>query len=477
MNIAARKRLVSYKEYPFFYSVWFTVALSAFVFLFWFFDLGVYGLTALLVMGGIVIASCRDLTPVVPFSFVLVQVLSSTNHPPYALYLYIGGACAVFIGIAVHIIRFNPFKNYGKIKGFAVGTATAGLAIALGGVTVANRSLYPALIVCAYGLAACGAGFFLVKTLGRDDTTRLSKTVVRAIIASSAIALLQLITLLIRSGDPIHAIANKYDLNAGYAHPNYLANIIARSIPVAVWLSVSNKRYSFLWLFAAFICGLGILATSSRATLLVALIISIICVIYYFPKLTYKINWICSLCMIIGITMVGLGFLGDKTEQLFATIFKFNFNSNGRIDLWKLALERFSQHPIFGVGFDYDLGGRTELNPTNTPLTPYWYHNTVMQLLCCTGIFGVIAFIPYFYHQYKSLILAKKQVTTALMFVLITIQAISLLDVFFFTPQEFLQMIIITAVGVKFLPEDKGNSLIYDIKERISLKKIKKEAK
>lgn len=476
MSGTERKRLVSYKEYPFFYSVRFTVLLSAFVFLFWFFDLSIYGITIMLVACGVILATCRDLSPVVPFVFVLPQVISNTAQPPYAIYWYVGGFCFTIIGLAIHLVRFNPFKNYGKIKGFAIGVCLAGLAIALGGVGVKGRNPILALIMVAYGLMACGSVFFFIGALGRDSAPRLSKTVINAILASSAIALLQLFTVVIRSGDPIHAIASKYALSAGYASANYLANIIARSIPIAVWMSVSNKRYSFLWLFAAFICGIGIVMTSSRATLLVALIISVICVIYYFPKLTYKINWICSFCMIIGITMAGIGFLGDKTEKLFATIFKFGFDSNGRFDLWELAVERFRQHPIFGVGLDYDLGGRTELNPTNTPYTPYWYHNTVLQILCCFGIFGIIAFIPYFYHQYRTMIIAKKPAVTALLFVLITIQAISLLDVFFFTPQEFLQMIVITVVGVKFLPENKGNSLIYNAIGRISYKKNKKEA-
>ncbi|MGN0767805.1 MAG: hypothetical protein ACI4M8_00465, partial [Christensenellales bacterium] len=80
------------------------------------------------------------------------------------------------------------------------------------------------------------------------------------------------------------------------------------------------------------------------------------------------------------------------------------------------------------------------------------------------------------YHQYRTMIIAKKPAVTALLFVLITIQAISLLVVFFFTPQEFLQMIVITVVGVKFLPENNGNSLIYNAIGRISYKKNKKEA-
>ena len=195
-------------------------------------------------------------------------------------------------------------------------------------------------MIVVFGFVSCGAVFFFIPALGRDSSRRLTKTVMNAVIASSVIAIAQLVTLLIQSGDPIGAVASKYSLNAGYAHPNYLANIIARSIPVAIWLSVSNKRYSFLWLFFAYICGVSILLTSSRATLLVAVIVSIVCVIYYFPKLDYKLNWICTFCILLGITMTGAGLLSDKLSALFPNIFK-GLNSNGRIDLWNLGIERF----------------------------------------------------------------------------------------------------------------------------------------
>ncbi len=101
MSGTERKRLVSYKEYPFFYSVRFTVLLSAFVFLFWFFDLSIYGITIMLVACGVILATCRDLSPVVPFVFVLPQVISNTTQPPYAIYWYVGGFCFTIIGLAI----------------------------------------------------------------------------------------------------------------------------------------------------------------------------------------------------------------------------------------------------------------------------------------------------------------------------------------------------------------------------------------
>ena len=55
MDSTANKRLKTYKENPFFYSSRFIFVLSAFVYLFWFFDLSVYGIMLILVLCGVFI--------------------------------------------------------------------------------------------------------------------------------------------------------------------------------------------------------------------------------------------------------------------------------------------------------------------------------------------------------------------------------------------------------------------------------------
>lgn len=453
-----------YKEISFFYSPWYTVILSVFVYLFWLFDLGVYGLTVMIVLAGVICALCKDLSPIIPIAFVFVQVVSDTLGAAYAYIYYICSFVLLIAGVVIHFIRFKPYRNYGKVKGFPVAVGLCGIAILFGGITIApERSLFPALIVVFYGLLATGSGFFFYATLGQKDSKRLRNTVIGAILASSCIAFIQLITLILSSDNPMQAISSKYELNAGYGHPNYLANIIARSIPLCIYLSVSNKKYSFLWLVAAYVCGIGIILTSSRATLLVAFIVSVICLVYFFRKLDYKVNWICTVVMLIGVTMVGLAVVYNKLETMFSTLFNMGLDSNGRFDLWKIGMERFASHPIFGVGLDYDLGGREDL--TNTAFTPYWYHNTFVQILCSLGIFGFIAYGFYFYRQYRTFAVSKNNAVKSLMFVIILMQGISMLDIFFLTPQEFLQMVIITTVALRSLPENKENTHIYEIIE------------
>ena len=181
--------------------------------------------------------------------------------------------------------------------------------------------------------------------------------------------------------------------------------------------------------------------------------------------------------MIVGITLVGVGALSDKVRKLFATYIRHGMDSSGRFDLWKLAWERFKQHPVFGVGFDYDLGGRTELNPTNTQFTPYWYHNTVLQTFCSIGIVGVVALGFYLFRQYQALFSTKDPAVYAIAFTLILMQCISMLDIYFYIPQDYLFMLILTLPAVQMFSEDKGNTFFYPLVDRLGKLRKKEETK
>ena len=179
--------------------------------------------------------------------------------------------------------------------------------------------------------------------------------------------------------------------------------------------------------------------------------------------------------MIIGLTLIGVGAMGGRIKKLLDTYIRHGIDSSGRFDLWRIALERFKEKPIFGMGFDYDLGGRTELNPSNTQFTPYWYHNTWIQALSSLGIVGTLALILFTYRQYECFIRTKNPTVYALMFCLVMIQGAALLDVYYFLPQDYLLMLVMTIAALKTLPEDKGNSWCYPLLERIKKNKTKEK--
>lgn len=472
---AVKKFFTNYKEIPFFYSAWMNVILGVFVYLFWFFEIGIYGIVVLLALVGVLLALCRDASPLAVFAPYVVMLISDNLNALNSFVYFSIGFAVMALGIVVHFIRFKPFRSFGKIKGFIIAAVLMGVAMAIGGIGVKGRAVIPAITVVGLSLLSVAAAFFIYATMGRDDPKRFVNLLLYGLLTCAIVALAQMITVIIRTGDPVHAISTKYDINTGWGHPNYIANFLARGIPVAIYFSTREKKLSELWLLVAAVFGVAIVATSARATLLVALVMSVVCAIYFVPKMEKKGPWLCVFFMIIGLTLIGVGAMGGRIKKLLDTYIRHGVDSSGRFDLWRIALERFKEKPIFGMGFDYDLGGRTELNPSNTQFTPYWYHNTWIQALSSLGIVGTLALILFTYRQYECFIRTKNPTVYALMFCLVMIQGAALLDVYYFLPQDYLLMLVMTIAALKTLPEDKGNSWFYPLLERIKKNKTKEK--
>lgn len=68
---------------------------------------------------------------------------------------------------------------------------------------------------------------------------------------------------------------------------------------------------------------------------------------------------------------------------------------NGRLLLYKRALDLWLANPFFGVGYNqYVVVSGTEV----------YTHSTYAEILACTGIFGVVIWIGYFFRMVKTLI-------------------------------------------------------------------------
>ena len=458
----------SIREKNFFYSVWFTVIVTVIAYLVWFFDMGIYGIMFMGALLGIVFALCKDLTPITVIVFEIVQVVSDVNAVVFDA-VFIVAVCIVVIilvgGMVVHIVRFKPINKNMRLKGFSVALIACGISIIIGGIDVLpERQILPALVIMFYGIVVIFCALIFNDGLGKENSERLVRNIIYGVLGSSVLAAVQMFTVLIELGDVFGAIASKYEISTGYGYPNYLAYLYTRAIPICIYLASKKEKGSFLWLLGAYFFAICIVITSCRAALLMGAIVGVASIVYFGIKTKKKKEFFITIGVLVLITAIGLIIIRDEIKSLFATLFRMGLDSNGRFDLWKTGIERFKEHPIFGVGIDYDIGGRLDKHPTNTPYTPYWYHNTVVQILCSLGVVGCIVFAFYFYRQYRAFTLVKKLNVKALMFTLIAIQLISLLDIEFLTPQDFFQMAIITYGAVQSLPKSQEETFFYRLK-------------
>ena len=452
----------------FLFTFWYVMLVALFVYVTWFFDVGAYAMLVLGILAAFVLVISKDITPLIPIFFMLTQVISDAPATFNAYPIYISAAAIIIVAMVFNIIYYKQFSNYGKIKGFTVTVVFMGLSMILGGLTTFSERIPIAIgVVVIYGVLSVAFTFYFMKAMGKNNGEKASKVILYSILLSALIAIAQVITILLRSGDILGTIAGK-KISTGYGNPNYLANIIARAVPILIYLSTGKKRFSCLYLVGALVCGVFIFMLSSRASLLCTFIMAIFVLIYFARKVERKIPWICTLVGMLVVAGIVVGVFWDKITDLFARMINMGFDSNGRFELYRIGWERFKQHPIFGVGLDYDIGSKFSF-------TPYWYHNTVIQAIACFGIVGLLALLGYLYWQYRIIIKTKYLPMKAVFFTLILMQFISMLDVFFYTPQEFVQMIIITVVAIQLLDEKETDSHLYSLCDMIKEKRKGKE--
>jgi O-antigen ligase len=80
-----------------------------------------------------------------------------------------------------------------------------------------------------------------------------------------------------------------------------------------------------------------------------------------------------------------------------------------RIDIWKMSLTIFKDHPLTGVGLDNfsEVSGRYNFKQTRGPANyskvPHLSHNDYLNLMTETGIFGLIVILMLFYFLAKKI--------------------------------------------------------------------------
>ena len=124
-------------------------------------------------------------------------------------------------------------------------------------------------------------------------------------------------------------------------------------------------------------------------------------------------------------------FFKKELANIFASLIKIGMNDSGRIEIYKTNLISSLDTFIFGKGF-YNVPPYQWGDIEKITFIPPRYHNTYVQLICSTGIVGLLA---YFYHRFETLRLVFKKLTLNKVFVALSFLALplsSILDCHFF---------------------------------------------
>ncbi len=171
--------------------------------------------------------------------------------------------------------------------------------------------------------------------------------------------------------------------------PNTGAAIMLIALPMTFYL-IYVYKYGFLYYILLVAEVFAMIMTYSRAALVVAipgtvLVSFILCFKNKTGKLGYWITF--------GILMsVALAFTITYKETVVKTVLSLfeDGSDSGRIELWAVGFENWKKHPIFGLGMWF------------LPRHGNWYYSFHCTPLTYLYSGGLVGFIAYAYHRYKT---------------------------------------------------------------------------
>ena len=217
-------------------------------------------------------------------------------------------------------------------------------------------------------------------------------------------------------------------LFTGWGNYNCMGALLTMMIPFAFHLGTVRKP---TWLYSdvAALFLVGVILTCSRTSLVIAVAVYIVCLVYLMVKSPRR--WSCAAVNVIAFGGA-LAYLLIFHYDLFLEyldIFTITRSVNSRLDGFVAGIAQFLDAPILGGGFfpvDYPLEIWSTVD-TVTNFFPAFWHNTVIQLLATCGVVGLAA---YCWHRWQTLQLLQKKPTIQNVYIYLSIAAMLAMSMF-----------------------------------------------
>ncbi len=189
-----------------------------------------------------------------------------------------------------------------------------------------------------------------------------------------------------------------------YVNPDHLAGLLEvlgiLGLSVACW-SRRNKWSKVLIAYVTGVAYLGVLLTGSRggylsvvASLIVFTVLSFLVLRPAGSVALIKVGGSGLLLLIVALTAAWLSIQQSKTLRTSAeNIFTID---QGRIDLWRAAVEQWKLRPLIGTGSGTFLFYGRQFRSETMQLDPIDAHNDYLQLLAEYGLLGAVGFALFF---------------------------------------------------------------------------------
>lgn len=369
----------------------------------------------------LVLITQKDIKPIIPL--ILDAILSIPEHLSFGgLKQFEKVVTIISLGILfVSIVWFFVSTFAVEKKKFVLGKLFWGLvAVAVVGAGLSG-------LLCAeyehiysvrfLGIVSAITLIYIVLINGTDESVK--EYTMHAFVGFGIGACLLIINYYANVDDVVLAFHNK-SLRVGFAITNIIAAAIGVCIPASIYLA--TKKCPQIFLPLAVIMYVAILFTFSRAGILVTTVVLPIALIYGFLVSKKKLHYGLTFGGCVAVILVLVLVLKDKLPIWFEHTKELGFSDNGRIELWKYGWEDFKRNKIFGAGF-YGEDGADLVGPLKK------YHSTIVQILACSGIVGVIGFGFHYYQRYKLMFKKLSVYKVFWLFALAVYEGCALIDI------------------------------------------------
>lgn len=219
----------------------------------------------------------------------------------------------------------------------------------------------------------------------------------------------------------------------GWGMHNNLGGMLAMMIPFAFYLGF---RYGKGWIgaVAGSVFLAGVFMTCSRSSILLGGAAYGVCCFGMLWKSPNKKASILAVVAVLAVAAVGMLLLRKQLTKLFWDLISIGMNPSYRDVTWSAGWAQFLKYPVFGGSFypiDFEPWDFSTVKAFSTFYPPRW-HNTLIQLLACTGSVGVLA---YGFHRFQTAVLLLKHISREKCFIGLSVLVLlgtSMFDCHFF---------------------------------------------
>jgi O-antigen ligase len=241
-----------------------------------------------------------------------------------------------------------------------------------------------------------------------------------------ALLVAELIFIFISRGVVAGGSVDTSKIHFGWGVYNCFGGIVALLIPPIFYLAVTER-------FGGFYYALGCLAwviiflSTSRSSLLFGSLALLACIIIAcFAGKHKRAYRIVAIVGTIGV-LFGVALFWDKIMELVPRYMEVLLDDSERFTIWKMGLDYWVEHPLFGVGFFGINKMSYAVNYAGL------LHNTIIELMAAGGSFATLA---YLFYRFKTSLLFFRHPTLQRVFLgmsILVLLGTSLLDIHTFT--------------------------------------------